>query len=259
MGKRKLTGQDIVNLGCEGLKPRTQHAYVGIEIECIAPIAFDDMAEEIAASDIAPYVGLDDDCSLCPNSSVDGYSDNEDDHTFELKVLCKQSEVPVVLPKVCAFLKQRRAYVNDTCGLHVHLDMRGRDPEHAYRRLLRAERLLYRLQPRARTVGEYSYPVDDVDADLEHERTYGTHYSGISASALKKHGTLEVRMHEGTVDAETIVNWVALLLRIINCRRLKAPVDNVVRLAEVVRLPERTKRYVEQRTLIYAEEHDEAA
>lgn len=122
------------------------------------------------------------------------------------------------LKKVCALIKERGGSVNKTCGLHVHLDVRGED-----RRVIgiRAAKLwdamgfLTDLVPAHRFAGTYCV--------LEKPAFEAPRYRAINLQSVRTHGTIEVRIGSGSLNPGKIWSWANLLARISNYKgRLKS-------------------------------------
>jgi hypothetical protein len=109
------------------------------------------------------------------------------------------------LERLCKALKVLGASVNSSCGLHVHLDARDGAGRSIATRLKNSLPLLKKLVPKSRL--NNSYCLDDVS-------TRGKRYAKINRESLRKHRTIEVRMHSGTTDFTKIKNWTLLLLQV---------------------------------------------
>lgn len=138
----------------------------------------------------------------------------------------------------------------ERCGLHTHIDLR--DKRHDGRFLSRlfaigfaTEDVLFSLQESDRHLNHYSIPLRNEYAfycakgpqspDFEYiynkfdkkrygsrrelnslRRTkWGNRYLGFNFHSVFHRGTLEVRIHEGTLDAERILKWTDLLQALI--------------------------------------------
>ena len=140
----------------------------------------------------------------------------EDDETTngwfsaEIKVLCNKKDMSN-LKKVCAFLKSKGAYVNKTCGLHVHLDVRGYDQDKhmnvAYN-LESSIKYMTKIIDKSRLDNDYCEP----------RMCFYDRYVFVNASNLN---TIEVRAHHGTIDYDTIYNWCVFLHRIKTAKNVK--------------------------------------
>ena len=98
------------------------------------------------------------------------------------------------------------ARVNASCGLHVHLDMRDTSVE-ARANIVRAwqafEPLFFRLVPSGRRDNHFC------QAGIT---TSGDRYHALNTTALGKHGTYEIRLHQGTTNERKLRSWVQLLV-----------------------------------------------
>jgi hypothetical protein len=115
-----------------------------------------------------------------------------------------------IIYDVCKFLKDK-AYVNKSCGTHVHFDMRhvDRNIVRVYgARLACAVPALKMLLPEWRRKSEFAKSTISHLGDSRFD--YGDRYAFVNLCAYLKHKTIEVRGHSGTIDADTILNWIAL-------------------------------------------------
>lgn len=231
MGKKVKTLEDVLSPRL----PEDDDRYVGIEIEFLSDCGESYIAYTILRSDIADYV------SLTRDGSVS--TDDEDVWGHELRVLAKQSELQGVMRKVGKLLRNVGARVNDSCGLHVHIDMRPRDPDESYRRLRNVQPLLFAMCPPERLVNSYCEP--NQTQTLREELLDEERYRAINAVSLDKHQTLEVRLHHGTVDTRHIALWAGLLCRIVDRgATLQRPIRTSRTLDKHVKLPKTVRQYV---------------
>jgi len=116
--------------------------------------------------------------------------------------------------------------VNRTCGLHVHVGARGRQLPW-FKNLLR---LYAQFEPvidsflaasRRGTANTYCQPVrylpemDRAQTLNDLMRAYGgNRYRKLNLQSFSRHGTVEYRQHQGTVEAEKIINWVTFCLKL---------------------------------------------
>jgi len=120
---------------------------------------------------------------------------------------------------LCEFAKNHGWTVNNSCGLHIHLDVSAEKTK-----TLKAMALAYYLS--------YEFWLSLVRSDrgsnmyCERNRTditkikaitsftdfarYQCRYEWINFAAYTKHKTFEVRLHQGSIDAEEICNWIRL-------------------------------------------------
>jgi hypothetical protein len=128
------------------------------------------------------------------------------------------------LVKLCDMLKSIGAYVNKSCGLHVHLDCRdisNRDRlassytqfgiDTKKMQVKRADRLVWALPlltkmlPKSRLDNTYCKYGKSVD---------GSRYYMVNTKALREHNTIELRMHSGTTDFTKISNFAKIVYAI---------------------------------------------
>lgn len=127
------------------------------------------------------------------------YTENQ--YGFEFTCLTRVSNL-INVQKLCLALKELKAEVNASCGLHVHLDARNGDGRKIANRLKNALPLLKMMVPKSRLNNQYCH------RDMSNR---GERYAKINKESLRKHRTIEVRMHSGTTDFVKISNWIKTL------------------------------------------------
>lgn len=117
--------------------------------------------------------------------------------------------------QLCAELNEYTTFVNETCGLHVHIDA-----DFLCDFSVRQQRAFFK---HIRNL--YSKFEKDFDSRMEQSRrnnnnTYcqsmnanqidydNCRYVKLNTCSFIQHGTIEFRHHHGTLDADEIINWV---------------------------------------------------
>lgn len=248
--------------------PVTKHHYIGIEIEFLCPYYDDDVRKAIVDNGLEHNCHLGDDGSIETEASMskedetlvkqlekkqqvifnkyfnnnpyygraypdeyyeigskiyditDKYPSYDDENCFELRVLCIESELKDVLSRVSIVLKKIKAEVNKSCGLHVHLDMRYRDPKKCFDMLLKKQDEMFAMVDASRRLNEY----------CKRSTKYGEtdRRRAINTASVKEHSTIEIRLHEGTVNTKDILMWCRYLSNIVN-KKTSRLVDNYVK------------------------------
>jgi len=231
----------------DAFSPNTGGKYVGIEIEMVSPISRDLLAIALVNEKLDSYVTIGFDESI---DTEDYDSDEYDDGNYglELRVLCLQSELKGVVTKLTALMKELDCFVNHTCGLHIHLDMRNRDSMQCYTKLAAAQGLLYSVVSTNRRESSYCKPT----LYGEYARYVGSKEmpwsrNGINVRSLLEHNTIEIRIHEGTLDAKEIINFTRLLINIID----RKEAVNGWRLLKNKGLPTTSINYINKRIKLY--------
>jgi hypothetical protein len=158
---------------------------------------------------------LKDDCS------VEDYN-NYNRPGFEISTPpLKKAEDFKKLRALCRTLKNLQCDVNDTCGLHVHVDTKGLTPYQIVAIVDRYNKLVDEIEDffeDTRIDNEYCADAVDTprlgmqallartrrnfkDCDLGHK------YCKVNVSAFGCHGTIEFRQHHGTLNASQIIAW----------------------------------------------------
>lgn len=220
--------------------PSTVDPYVGIEIELCSKYDFNTVCEMICDAGLHQSVRIMTDGSL--RISDYGYP-----HLMEICVLTKFSELNDTLLKLKKVISEG-FIANDSCGLHVHLDMRHKSCKESFANLASMQMVLYQLVNETRRENRYCHPVNTVSFDEADERD---HYAGISKFSFYKHGTIEVRMHHSTTDIVLIEKWVRLLQKIADYRGEKLKMGDLkfelAQLKEKIKPEDEILKYVEER------------
>lgn len=200
---------------------------VGIEIEAVNGMSadLDEMLDE--------SIGIADDGSLRGDTVVEIQTPP-----------ASSSELERIVDNACSSLRKNSWVVNDTCGLHVHIDTK--DIQHDEKKLrhlfltYRAiEDIIYAMLPANRRSNMYCKSLEDVATDSEfsgmlrkinsrerkmiQKKWYkdggggrDTRYHGLNLHSLLVDGHVEMRYHEGTIDKEDILSWIKFHLSIID-------------------------------------------
>lgn len=156
-----------------------------------------------------------------------------------------------ILKETCEALKDIKAVVDKSCGLHIHIDTTDLMLDTAKVRNLvmfymMFEPVLYSFLPISRRTNKYCLPLTDFYHSHEimnvgslknleliwyREQNYRVveqikrgskyeakrnRYSGINFDSLFHNGHIEIRYHSGTIDYNKIRMWIDLHLAIIN-------------------------------------------
>jgi hypothetical protein len=115
--------------------------------------------------------------------------------------------------------------INKTCGLHVHVGLPRREhtlPINVLRLYHHYESVIDGLMPPSRrgTANSYCRPTTFTprmagSTTLETLRSsYGyDRYRKVNLESIWRHGTVEFRQHAGTIEAEKIISWATLVLK----------------------------------------------
>lgn len=197
----------------------------------------------------------------CEGHHCVGYDDHNDydcncecncssDNGHEIAIVAKSTEIKDIIRKVCKVLHDHSAEINNTCGLHVHIDARGRDEKRMFANLVKAQKLLYSMVPRSRYNNSYCQPnKSGYDMSAYHGR-----YWGINPKSYNEHKTIEVRLHSGTINAEKINNWIELLQKIAYSKSVKE-IESLNDLTSKVKLNAKLVEYIIDRVEKFSTEH----
>ena len=208
------------------------------------------------------------------NVQIEGY--NHTDHTDHWKLvtdssLCGNNTFELVSPilhgeqgleeleKVCWVLDLCNAKVNDTCGLHVHMDAAEFDLATwknlilAYKRL---EGVIDNFMPRSRRNNSYckslatiserdirgAHDISDLRVAFQHNR-----YHKVNLEAYVRYRTVEFRQHGGSTNFTKMSAWVHFLAKMITFAK-QGQVQEGTTLQNIPFLTENEKLYLKIRT-----------
>lgn len=194
--------------------------WIGVEIECYIPIESNDDGDDI--DEMSYYHdnlrdALKDANITRVSVKQDGSLSDEDGMGVEVTLLFNSADGFGMLEKLLRVLNDVGCYVNDNCGLHVHLDAR-----HLKRGgVMRIGRRLGRALPILK------YMVDKSRHDnvqyckmgvSPFTKEWDDRYHAVNLVAYSKFRTIEVRLHGGTTSFKKIKNWIETLQFLANKR-----------------------------------------
>jgi|SRR6266851_7035938 len=203
--------------------------FIGVEIE-VADFCSDPILEKKLETTIKKWGG-----ALKSDGSIDG------NNPFEINTAPARGKAFIKqIREICGVLREGKAKINRSCGLHVHIDARDFEVED----LVKVAQLWQKIEPqlfkrvaRSRRNNEYCQPVrnvmndalddgthickkcghTDIDIkDLADELTESCDkYYALNCSSYRYRKTLENRLHHGTTNAGKIISWARLNSRMV--------------------------------------------
>jgi hypothetical protein len=180
----------------------------GVELEVISPVSHAHLQSELQAAGLTNWrVRYDGSLSGGGAEIVSPILSGDDGHE-QVKTACR-------------VLRRNHCTVNRSCGMHVHHEIRDMTIE-AVKKLTRLwsdnQDMIDGLVAPSRRRGLNSYcgrlTTDDVARvqrctaldRLSH--TMHTRYKTFNLAAYGRYGTVEIRQHQGTIDAEKVNSWI---------------------------------------------------
>lgn len=239
--------------------------YIGIEIEMFINTTRDVFRLMVADAGLSKYINVGTDGSL-ENDWLDMYDyiDSRFEDLYEVaipemgapknaysetevRLLIPEKQLTKVMTKFGKLMKTVNARVNDSCGLHVHLDMRNRDVVKCANRLLASQDLLFNMVPASRKDNDYCSR-NNIDKITFSNINDGYNTLGIRGAvnlqAYREHKTIEIRLHEGSVNTNDIINWTKLLINIADNTKLDVTQSSPMKVGS---LPRGVKIYANKR------------
>jgi hypothetical protein len=154
-----------------------------------------------------------------------------------------RDELERQVPVACAALTAAGATVAARCGMHVHLEVRGfRGPQlrRAWVAWFANQGLINEYVSPSRRDGQWCRLVTQADLDYLLRRETGTardvgrglvnlnRYSVLNGQAYGRYGTIEVRLHQGTINVKKILAWHAFCRAIVDWAAASEDDDVVV-------------------------------
>jgi len=195
--------------------PKIKSNYLGVELELICKVKLDVLQKAFIDAGLAGNVCIVHDGSIEKEQNIE--------YAHEVTVLFKQDNMNDIINRVCSVLNTDLigAYVNNSCGMHVHFDVRiSRSPSMVYTNLVRMLPILTKLVPANRVGTDWANQycmynkTDDIDVASGSKTGHDTgraRYQAINP-VWTKHKTIEVRLHSGTTNATKIINWINICL-----------------------------------------------
>ena len=208
------------------------------------------------------------------NVQVEGY--NHTDHTDHWKLVTDSSlhgnntfelVSPILhgeqgleeLEKVCWVLDLCNAKVNDTCGLHVHMDAAEFDLS-TWKNLIltykRLEGVIDNFMPRSRRNNRYCKGLSAItETSIKNARSISdlrtaflhNRYHKVNLEAYARHRTVEFRQHGGSTNFTKMSAWIHFLAKMITFAK-QGQVNTGTTLQNIPFLTESEKLYLKIRT-----------
>lgn len=180
-------------------------------------------------------------------------------NTFELVSPVLEGEAGLKeLEKVCWVLEFCDVKVNDSCGLHIHMDAADFDLQTwknlalSYKHL---ERVIDSFMPQSRRQNYYCKGLSSISAvDIQAAQSiadlqaaFGNNrYRKVNLEAYARHRTVEFRQHSGTTNFTKMENWTRFLNGLITFA--KAGIAGTTSLDNIPFLDEKQKLFYKLRT-----------
>lgn len=235
---KKYINSNILNRIMENKRfPLNSNPHIGIEIECITNFSRSQMSYFFALKNLQNYVSVGTDMSIEVGRELYEGSKIIREYGHEIRICCPYNKLKETLNKVCSVIKFANGTVNDSCGLHVHLDMRFKKPYTSYWNLVSCLPLLKSKVSKHRWNNEYCKLNRTKlfgEVNNEHDKS-GEKYYAVNKESYKRLKTLEIRIHESTLNPNKIFNWVKLLVDIAKVKKkISSQVKNVRELSQYV-------------------------
>lgn len=216
-------------------KPRHPNKnYIGVEIEFnqVAGVDQNKIANALKAAGLARFI----------NVTTDGSCG------WEVRVLVPEENYAEPITQIMKVIKDLGHGADVRCGTHVHFDMRNRDVKMVYENLFLTQKFLRKFLTRNRKHNRFCQmnKAETFDKQL----SLGDRYYSLNVQAYSRHKTLEVRMHQGTLDPNELLPWIKLLLRIVNYKTVvPAKVNTLKQARKQFEIDEDLSKALEQRIL----------
>jgi len=139
----------------------------------------------------------------------------------------KFKDIHNLVIKLMEYLEKKKCGVNKSCGFHMHTSHPKFFDATYIKKLLMfwisIEDVIVSTQPRSRFnntyckrtlfqyIQDYDKEIPAAKDSLIREMRNKDRYSALNIASLEKHGTIEVRIHAGTIDPVKIINWMIFI------------------------------------------------
>ena len=142
------------------------------------------------------------------------------------------------LNKVCQALKNCNAYINKSCGIHIHFDASNFGTKQFKNLLLNyadLENVIDSFLPNSRRENnnQYCKSIIENKTKIENAKTIAqliksipVRYKKVNTQAYTRQNTIEFRHHAGSIEFEKISNWILFLHNLVEYSTTKR-VENV--------------------------------
>lgn len=222
--------------------------HVGVEVECGMRRAAGPMEQWVRAwrSGIGTDVSVGNGSRLSTARPPAGFRPVDPRQAREIRTAPAAGDAALaLLTSLAEVLHAHEAHTDSTCGVHVHVDARGA----TYDDLCRLARLWVKIEGtlwnavapsrrRNREIARYCAPWGDafdragvfsavtpeakqtaLEAAMNAPATNGVgggRYRSLNFVPFAGRGTVEIRMHHGSVNVTKLVNWAASMAQIVN-------------------------------------------
>jgi len=189
------------------------------------------------------------------------------------------------IAQICDAIKQQKGKIDTRCGLHVHVDASNFDYYDMRKLMLfyaKIENALFSMVARDRRNSHFCAPCGDrLVRDIErhrspkdnrkkvienvygqevsvtrirHEKRHAARYSALNLHSVLYRGTVECRMHHGTINKTHITNWGILWASILDFvynnteKEIKALDKDGMTLLQEISPSKEVKEWIAERT-----------
>lgn len=276
--KLGLTKYDVIALENTGFfnlpkRERTMTQRIrltfGVEIECIVPArevraratanGLDVRYEHYNHTDNRHYYKFVTDSSVSDNDGHNCY-DGSDAIECVSPILDNNTTGFRSLENCCKTLNEAGAYVNKSCGLHVHVGvdkLNNTQIVNIYKNYQKLESLIDSFMAPSRRNSQWarslaSFNFDECYTTRDLERTIGTRYCKVNPESYSRHKTVEFRQHGGTTNYEKISMWVNFCTKLVAWSMNNTFSENVTSIYDVPFLTSEEKNFFSERISNFA-------
>lgn len=176
---------------------------LGIELEFVAERDTPIVNWESREFPVHPWLYFKGDGSIRPNLSSETLAPYQELTWF---INGSSSKDWDNMEKVLKALTTNGAKVNNTCGNHVHLDMRHRTNQSAYRTASKVRDAIGNWAHRAVSFSRSHNHYCGIDRDHQ-----GNRYTAVNTQCLSEHNTIEIRLGMPTLNYYKLKYWSAFM------------------------------------------------
>ncbi len=162
------------------------------------------------------------------------------------------------LRKACKALRLSKAKINQSCGLHVHIDANDYTLENFKLLILnwlKLENEIDKIMPNSRRESNNRFCKTNNKPNIKQKirnaqslnqisNIFGTRYVKMNLESYQRHGTIEFRHHSGSCNYTKIKNWILICSRLVEASKQGIKVENINQI-----LNDDLQEYFEERQL----------
>lgn len=151
------------------------------------------------------------------------------------------ADLVAAINEITAYLRTKDIVFSDRCSVHVHMDARKLTRQQVFNMAVlyayfeellmfvggewRSSNIFCQSFARSNLANSITALIES-DSSTANTASRIGRYSSFNINSLSKHGTIEIRCHEGTSSKKRLLNWINMLLQL-RAYAIKADLDKM--------------------------------